>query len=249
MSNTFNITTEVFKGPLELLLELIEKRKLFVSDISLSEVADEFVEYIENAEEFPLETGSQFIVVASTLLLIKSKSLLPNLQLTDEEQSNIDELQLRLKLYKRYKKLSEKVGERYGKHVTFAPTKRKLFSVKPTFSPTSLMTVSYLASSVGEVLSRVPKIEDIPQATVQKMVRLEDMIEQLIDRVQASLKTSFKEFAQTGKRTTPEQKKSVIVSFLAMLELVKRGIIRVQQHDRFNDIEMETNVIGTPSYE
>ena len=96
----FKVRVGEFEGPLELLLDLIEKRKLHISDVSLSQVADEFIEYTKSIEDFPIADSADFILVASTLLLIKSKSLLPNLELTVEEEENIGELEKRLALYK-----------------------------------------------------------------------------------------------------------------------------------------------------
>ncbi|HVT74797.1 MAG TPA: segregation/condensation protein A, partial [Candidatus Paceibacterota bacterium] len=98
---TFTVKQERFEGPLELLLDLIEKRKLFVNDVSLSKVADDYIGYVNNLGEFPVAEGAQFVLIASTLLLIKSKSLLPTLELTTDEQASIDDLNRRLKIYER----------------------------------------------------------------------------------------------------------------------------------------------------
>jgi segregation and condensation protein A len=193
MKETYDIKLDVFEGPLDLLLTLIEKRKLFINDVSLAEVADDFIDYVEKAEYYPLDQASYFILVASTLVMIKSKSLLPNLELTDEEQSNINELEKRLILYKRYKELSEGIREIYGKRISITPIKRKYYILAPVFAPGDDLTISRLTSLIRDVISRIPKHEDIPQATVRKIVRLEDMIEQLIERVKVNLKTSFSE--------------------------------------------------------
>ena len=85
MNTTFKIKTEAFEGPLDLLLNLIEKRKLFINDISISKVADDYIAYIKNLNKFPIRESANFILIASTLLLIKSISLLPNLHLSEEE--------------------------------------------------------------------------------------------------------------------------------------------------------------------
>ena len=81
----FAIKTETFEGPLDLLLHLIEKRQFFINDIALAKVTDDFIAYIQERKDMPMGEVAQFIVVASTLLLIKSKSLLPVLDLTEEE--------------------------------------------------------------------------------------------------------------------------------------------------------------------
>ena len=92
---SFAIKHEKFEGPLELLLDLIEKRKLFINDIALAKVADDYVEYVKTVGDFPLSESAQFILIASTLLLIKSKSLLPNLELSEDEKGNIADLERR----------------------------------------------------------------------------------------------------------------------------------------------------------
>ena len=99
MESSYNVKTHIFEGPLDTLLSLIEKRKLFINDISLAQVADDYISYVRSLTDFPLADSAHFVLIASTLVLIKSKSLLPNLSLTEEEQSNIDDLEDRLKHY------------------------------------------------------------------------------------------------------------------------------------------------------
>src|ERR1035437_2753511 len=102
----FTIKTQSFEGPLDLLLDLIEKRKLFINDISLAQVTDDFISHIKQGTGVSMGESAHFILVASTLLLIKSKSLLPDLNLTDEEQGDISDLERRLKMYKCIKEAS-----------------------------------------------------------------------------------------------------------------------------------------------
>src|SRR3989344_4796688 len=102
----YTVKTTVFEGPLDLLLELVTKRKLFVNDVSLSEVTDDFILYLEKHDEFPIGESAEFIVVASTLMLIKSRSLLPMIELSDEEEESIHDLENRLALYARVKTLA-----------------------------------------------------------------------------------------------------------------------------------------------
>ena len=110
MVKSFSVKTSVFEGPLDLLLELINKRKLFVSDVSLARVTDDFICYIEQYESagrrIPIAESAEFIMVASTLMLVKSRSLLPGLRLTEEEEESISDLEQRLALYAYMKELS-----------------------------------------------------------------------------------------------------------------------------------------------
>ena len=237
----FVIKHEVFEGPLELLLSLIEKRKLLINDISLATVADDFIAYIKQFENFPLAESAHFILIASTLLLIKSKSLLPQLELSEEEQGSIEDLERRLRLYKRMKALSRHIRERFGVSILFLPNARK---VEPVFSPDGSMSLANHLQSLKETLKNLPQKENLPKAIVQKVLSLEEMIESLTTRIQEGLKMSFRQFSGHGK----QEKINVIVSFLAMLELVKQGIINVTQERRFEDITMETEALDVPKY-
>ena len=129
MPDEYSIKTDVFEGPLELLLSLVEKRKLFISDISLSQVADDYISYIKQLENFPIADSAHFILIASTLVLIKSKSLLPNLSLSDEEEKNIDELEARLRQYQKYKELSNNIREMFGSKMSFGRLPNKFDKV------------------------------------------------------------------------------------------------------------------------
>lgn len=241
-ANDFKVRVGDFEGPLEIILDLIEKRKLHISDLSLSQVADKFIEHIKSFEEFPVADSADFILVASTLLLIKSKSLLPNLPLTDEEQGSIEDLENRLISYKKYKELSLGLGKMFGNFLYFAKENKKMNVV---FSPTRDISLTSIQNALSEVLKNMPqKIEALPKVTVQKIMSLEDMIERLTERIKTSIKMSFKDFSGIGKA----EKVEVIVSFLAMLELVKRGMVRVSQDKHFDDISIESENMGIPYY-
>ncbi|HRH22515.1 MAG TPA: ScpA family protein [Candidatus Paceibacterota bacterium] len=237
----YKVQTHVFEGPLELLLDLIEKRKFFINDVSLAKVADDYIEYVKKLGDFPVAESAQFVLIASTLLLIKSKSLLPTLPLTQEEEGNIRDLEDRLKIYQRMRELSLHVKVRFGEHILFERGDRP---VTPVFSPDESMTLENIKKSIFTILLSLPKKEFLPQAIVQKVMSLEHMIENLTERVSSSIKMSFRDFAKVGK----EHKVNVIVGFLAMLELVKQGVITVTQEKHFDDIHMESESVGIPRY-
>ncbi len=240
---SFKIKTEVFEGPLELLLSLIEKRKLLINDISLAQVTDDFIHYLEDNSRMNIEQSSQFIVIASTLLLIKSKSLLPTLQLTEEESKNVEDLEFRLKLYQKYRDAGEKIAEMFGKNISF---ERNYVSTidEVIFAPSKNISIESIKESAIRALQKLPKLEKIPQAIVRKVVSLEDTIQKLTLRIKSNLQMSFRDFAGVGK----EEKVNVIVSFIAMLELVKQGMIAVTQTEAYEDINIETKEITTPNY-
>ncbi len=241
METEFKVRIEDFEGPLEILLDLIEKRKLHISSVSLSEVADDFINHINSHDDFPLNDSADFIVIASTLLLIKSKSLLPTLELSSEEEQSIEELEERLRQYQVYKTLSADISKMFGR-ILYAPIERK--DRIRVFSPTREINPHSLRLAMERVLEGLPKTSDVPKAIVKTVISLEEMIDKLSQRISSSIRTSFKEFSNIGKA----QKVDVIVSFLAMLELVKKGMIRVSQELQFDDIEIEKEQVGTPRY-
>lgn len=242
MDSEYTVKTHIFEGPLDTLLSLIEKRKLFINDISLAQVADDYIAYIKSLGDFPIADSAHFILIASTLVLIKSKSLLPTLTLTEDEEHSIEDLENRLNEYKKYKALSRHLRERFGINVEYLrlPSKEKIV----VFTPDKNTSVAQIYQTIQSVIQQIPKKEFVPKAVVQKVISLEEMIESLTERITKSMKMSFKDFAGVGKT----EKVNVIVSFLAMLELVKQGIIQVRQDKDFHDIEIETQTLGTPRY-
>jgi segregation and condensation protein A len=254
MPEDFRVKVGEIEGPLELILDLIEKRKLHISNISLSQIAYEFIEHIKSFES-ELEANqsneqkkgyvsniADFILVASTLLLIKSKSLLPNLNLTQEEEESIEDLEHRLNLYQQYKQLALGLGKLFGNFAYFA---REPKISKVIFAPTAEITLVNLKNALNEALQNIPqKKEELQKVVVKKIISLEETISKLSERVTQTLKTSFKDFAGIGK----VEKVNVIVSFLAMLELVKQGIVRVNQDNHFDDISIESEGVSVPKY-
>ncbi len=238
------VKTEVFEGPLDLLLSLIEKRKLLINDISLAKITDDYIEFIKDENNaFTIKDRAQFILVASTLLLIKSKSILPTLDLTEEEQNSIEDLELRLKIYQKIKEVEPFVSEKFGKNISFYKQESKKNDVA-VFAPNLKITTQNLFDLIGGVIKNLPKTEVRPKAVIQKIISLEEMIGNLTDRVKKSLSMSFREFSNFGKA----EKVNIIVGFLAMLELVKQGAIEVEQESKFGDINMQTNNFDTPKY-
>jgi len=242
MESSYNVKTHIFEGPLDTLLSLIEKRKLFINDISLAQVADDYIAYIKSLEDFPIADSAHFILIASTLVLIKSKSLLPNLTLSEEEESSIDDLEARLQEYQKYKALSRHLREKFGIHTEYLrlPSKDKVV----VFTPDENISISRIQETIRAIISQIPKEEIVPKAVVKKIISLEEMIENLTKRISENMKMSFKDFAKIGKT----DKVNIIISFLAMLELVKQGIIQVRQDKEFHDIEMQNDTVGIPKY-
>lgn len=242
LQGEYTIETQVFKGPLDLLLTLIEKRKLFINDISLSQVADDYIGHVKSMEQFPIALTAHFLLIASTLILIKSRSLLPSITLTTEEEADIEDLEKRLRQYQQVQHLSQYVSERYGVARMFA--KHESSRKEIVFSPGKQVTLANMYAVIKEILSNLPKPEQLPKTLVKKVMSLEEMLDRLQERIKSGLRTSFRDFAGIGK----QEKVHIVVSFLAMLELTKRGLIAVSQQSQFDDIHMETQELHVPNY-
>ncbi len=239
---SYKVQTDVFDGPLDLLLQLIEKRKLLINDITLTDVADDFITFLENHNELPIAETAQFVLVGSTLLLIKSKSLLPVLSLTNEEQDSIEDLEIRLKILDRYKTIGRTLALVFGKNILNA--RRYVKKKHIEFSPDASMTQENLSAAMEHVLKNLPKEKPkLSETVVKKVISLEEMMDRLTERINAGIQVSFRQFS--GSR---EGKLNVIVTFLAMLELVRQGVIRVEQDKQFDDIDMHPNKVGVPRY-
>lgn len=231
MEADFRVKMGDFEGPLDLLLTLIEERKMHISDVSLANVADDFIGFVRDQSAFPAEQAASFILTAATLLLLKSKALLPVLSLTDDEEEDIKDLEHRLSLYKVFRDISRVLGKLEGR-IFFGGQKKDL---EPLFSPAPDMNPQALHDSLQEVLRHAPTpAEKKPEAVVAPVLSLEEMMTRLGERVEKALATTFNEFVGS-----PEDKREVVVGFLAVLELVKRGMLLAEQLNQYGDIQLE----------
>ena len=237
-----NVKTPVYEGPLELLLELIEKRKLLINDISLAAVTDEYIARLNNSSELPVGETAEFVALAATLLLIKSRSLLPQLELSPDESRDIKELEYRLALYQIIKEATRGLSAQLGAPLLYEgnPPERQSF-----FLPDQTITLDSLRAAANSLIQGFPQSLTLPKVAVKTIVSIEEMIDRLQQRVSSALRLSFKEFAGVGKKERTE----IIVSFLAMLELVKQGILTASQDSHFSDITLESDAVSTPTYE
>ena len=236
LDNSYKIKTHLFEGPFGLLLNLVEKRKLFINDLSLADVTEDYLKYINSLGKMAPGEASSFLVVASTLLLIKSKSLLPNLDLTDEEKGDIANLEERLRLYELFSRLSLHLKKGFGKKIIFAPLERKNDVL--IFLPDEQITRESMMTFVRNALGAMPKKVFLPKVEIRKVISIEEMLDKLTDRIKNALTMSFKDFTGHGKGGK-EEKVEVIVGFLAMLELVRQGIIHAVQESDGGDIIIE----------
>ncbi len=236
------VKTAVYEGPLDLLLELIEKRKLLINDISLAAVTDEYIARVGALAELPLGETADFVALAATLLLIKSRSLLPTLAISEEEQHDIKELEYRLALYQLVKEnarllAAQQTAPMLWEGATPVP--------EPLFIFDESITLAALRAGAQQLIDGFPKQAALPQVSVKKIVSIEQVIEQLAARVSGAFRLSFREFT----REHQGERHAIIVSFLALLELVKQGILTAHQGEQFSDITLEHDAVSTPTYE
>lgn len=243
----FHIKHESYEGPIEVLLELIEKRKFFVNDISLATVTDDFIAYIQNKGMHP-ESVASFLSVAATLLLIKARSLLPNIELTTEESESITDLERRIALLSIITEASKWLTAKYGKKISFEGAPRMSGVV---FAPDPSITPETLCSLVDGAIVRVPPpAPKKPEARVFKTISISEVIDTLHERIQKALSVNFNDIVVHAPEGDDRQKKVyVIVSFLGMLELVRRGFVDALQDNNFQNITLQAQTPNSENIE
>lgn len=239
MSSDFVVKARDFEGPLDLLLELIEEHKLSVNELSLSTISDEYIRYLETIGVRDRESLSQFISVAATLMLIKSRTLLPEIALTEEEEGNICELEQRLRAYAEIKEASKKIESLFLKFPLFH-TKHSPVSI-PVFTPDYSVTQRLLHQCINTILHELPKQDNLPEAKVKRTLDIKDVIESLVERVRSHMKVPFSSLI--SDKEVSERKSLIVVHFLALLELMKYGSISVGQTEEFGEIMIESQQI------
>lgn len=226
---TYEFKSDRFSGPLNRLLELIEERKLEVTTINLGEVTADFLKYfneIEEKEEKKPQFLADFIVVASRLILIKSKALLPNLELTHDEEAEIKDLEERLRIYKEFALAKSNIKNFWqeGGH----SFEREFLPPVIFYPPSSLKVLELHA--VIEKLSQSFQFTPETESAKISMLNFETKLEELALRIKKELQASFKEL------TRDKDKKEIVVLFLALLYLLKENLIALKQERRFADI-------------
>lgn len=230
MKGAYQVQLDFFEGPLDLLLQLIEGAKLDITEISLAAVTDQYLTFIEKREGVELRDLSQFLSVAAKLLLIKSKALLPMLSFTEEEEEDIEELKYQLALYARYKKAAKALRQQLGKE--------QPITTRPTYigghigyvAPRSVR-VQTLYQNCLTFLDKQEIAETLPEETLKKIISLEERIQEMRSLL---LKTESALFHDLHNDSKDEK----IVSFLAVLELVKQKLIAVRQEALFQEIHI-----------
>lgn len=230
---TYELKTEKFSGPLEKLLELIEAKQLEITELNLAEVTADFLNYLRELEKLSTVEPrliADFVVVAARLLLIKSKALLPSLEITEEEKVEIKDLEERLRLYKEFKAASQHLQRQWNDQaVVFS--REFLSFAQPIFYPPPDLTVDKLQQALARLLADLSQFVLESKNIKVAIISLEEKMAELMERVKISA-LKFKELVKEKSRA------EIIALFLAVLHLLKNEIIKVDQKEQFSEIEI-----------
>lgn len=235
----YRIQTPVFEGPLDLLLELIERADLDITSLALAQVTDQYLAYLQDLTDRDPSEVSAFLVIASRLLQIKSAALLPRPSIDAppaEEEDPGEALARQLIVYKRFKELSQMLesydlrGQRTWLRV--APPEIK---VEPKLDLSDL-TLEDLRQTARRIFMTQPDLPALSRVVTRSRVTIREKIVAIIGTIRRIGRTSFSALLRfRGDRL------ELIVTFLAMLELVKRRAVTAEQPDLFGDIQIESN--------
>jgi segregation and condensation protein A len=232
-----DVKLEKFEGPLGLLVQLIDKEELDITQISLAQIADQYIGYIQENGNIDPDLSADFLVIAAKLLFIKSKTLLP--YISPEEEEETEELEHQLKMFKEFLNASERINDiiKDGNSM-FSPRYKKrdisrLTGDDDLFSPPKKLKADDLAQILREFIEKQGKKEKhkLEEREIEYKINIEEKIIEIQKKLVKRLSYSFKKLMNgAGSRT------EVIVSFLAILELAKQKSVNLEQEDAFADI-------------
>jgi segregation and condensation protein A len=223
---------EQFQGPLDLLLQLIQGKEMDISQVSLAEVTDQYLAYLDSSKNISATDLADFLVVATKLLVIKSKTLMP--QLADDEDDSAEQLEAQLKMYKDYLDASKNIEKMLGKQNILFSREKMAVNFEPTFSPPASLKVDELKDLYQEILGRVDYVINLPKKVMAKAVSLKETVAGIRQRIDQFKKLNFSDVIKSAASKT-----EVVVSFMAILELLKAGEIAVNQQGVFDEIYVE----------
>jgi len=235
----FQVTTESFSGPLEKLLELIEAKKLDITHISLAEVTGDFIAYVESlkqqtSEQTPGVTPrmlADFLVVASHLILLKSKTLVPDAVLSDEEEEGIMDLERRLLIYSKMKPLFALVKQSWATSSS-GYTRQAYASVATVFYPAPNITHQSLTGALGRIMTMLGAIVKEREVIQRQIISLEEKVSELL----TTITSGIQKFSHVVSKKSKEE---IVVLFLALLHLLRDNQLSAQQADTFGDITIQ----------
>lgn len=225
----FEVKLETFDGPLHVLLELIQDSELPITEVSLAAVTENYLEYM-NSREVPPEELADFLVVATKLLLLKSQAILP-IEVEPEEDPST--LALQLRLYKEFVDASRTLEERFDSAAwSFARATPDIVKLDLSEVVTNL-SKNDLREAFAGLVKRLEPFFRLQTAALERVVSVKERLREIHDAILSRAKMTFRQIASGGK-----SKVDVVVSFLALLELVKQRAVHVVQSGVFDEIEI-----------
>lgn len=235
---TYRIQLEVFEGPLELLFHLLEKEEIDIRDISLSRITEQYLAYLLAYQELDLETAGEFLLMIATLLLLKARTLLPGQEESGEEVSEIDdgkELIQRLTEYRRFRQAAQALEESAdGRRLVFPRPRSQLPEAGPPVytNPIGNVTVEQLASAFRAAMASWQERQKIHRIK-PRPITLHEKIDHVFSILQRQQRITFHHlFRQDNSR------EEIVLTLLAVLEIVRQGKAMLQQVNAFGPIEI-----------
>lgn len=225
----YQVRLPVFEGPLDLLLHLVEKREVDITAVSLASVADQYLEHLKAIEETDPESIVNFLVIAAKLLVLKSWALLPSSTLSPEQEEIVQDLTMALREYQLYKKAADKLREReHADERSFPRVAQPAILSQPVLEKVS---VQDLAAALLKYLRQKNTAEDLSVPLPTRFYTVEEKVEAILGQLAGNRRLGF--ISTLGAATS---RLEVIVTFLAVLELLRRGQIQVEQETLFAEI-------------
>lgn len=233
---SYAVRIESFEGPLDLLLQLVESAQLEITNVSLMQVTEPFVQHVrENQGKIPPEELADFLLVAAKLVYLKSKALLPTLN--DPTLEEGPDLATQLKMYQAFVEAARRLGQlAKERHTSFSRSKPLQLEQKAGFVPPKDVTAEVLQQLYQRVLKRLQPLANLPKAAIERAISLEEKIQHLSDRVQRTMRTSFHRFLAES-----QDRMEMVVGFLALLELIKRRVVHIEQNQIFDEIHLHAS--------
>ena len=236
----FKIETENFEGPLDLLCFLISKNKMNIFDISLSKITDEYIEYLNHMQDMNLDIATEFLVMASNLLYIKSKKLLPVIEPEEEEEENRiteEELINRIIEYKQYKEKVQEFKEIYSQNFGAFEKQAKSLKIKRELDKNFNISLNefyniYLEVQHRNELKINKKAKEVNTIVTYEKVTIRSKVKQIIDLFKRRTSFVFSNIYNLKK----DKKIDIVTAFLSVLELSRLKHIDIEQKDMFGDI-------------
>ena len=239
-TNKYSIKVNNFEGPLDLLCHLIDKNKMDIYDINLSDITDQYIEYIDQMDQMNLEITSEFLVMSSTLLYLKSKHLLPKEQ-DEEEEITEEELIRRIIEYKKYKEITKKLKENFVEY-----SKRFYKMAEEIELPKPKIETEYNCEMIPNIYRNILKkntekinenASNIEKIAITETYSVGDTVKEMYRALVKFKKFTFNKLFSIKKYN----KKEVVTAFSGLLEMSRRNKIITEQEKLFGDIEVEKN--------